>query len=197
MAICHNYGLDPDCLCSSTNRRTLKPSWTRLVASKRAPRISLLRNTLAAGWYRPIVNDQLLPHWKKKTSRWSVAGQQWKVHRKMLNPSFSYNITNQFLPIFNKHIRTMIKCIKNKCDQPAFDILHVLKNCSMDMICGEYWMENTWDPSASLWFLCCRRDNNGYSNECTVQWQWRRFVFDRIRRVSISLINNTYKTCEI
>lgn len=66
-----------------------------------------------------------------------VKGNDWRVHRKLLNPSFSYNVTNKFVPIFNKHLRNMCKLLDAKCGQPAFDILLILKTIAMDMICGK------------------------------------------------------------
>lgn len=35
-------------------------------------------------------------------------------------------------------MRVLCRCLVEKCDQPEFDILHTLKQVSMDMICGEY-----------------------------------------------------------
>lgn len=65
----------------------------------------------------------------------TMKGDDWKMHRKMLNPSFHYNIVNKFIPIFNKHLRTMVEKLNMKSGQ--FDIHQVLKYCSMDMICGK------------------------------------------------------------
>lgn len=64
--------------------------------------------------------------------------ETWRTHRKMLNPSFSYNITNKFLPIFNKHIRILMERLQNYTDGETFNINAILKNCSMDLICGEF-----------------------------------------------------------
>lgn len=66
----------------------------------------------------------------------TLRGQAWKEHRKLLNPSFHYNITNQFIPIFNKHLRILVKNLEQKQHQ-TFDVLEYLKSASMDMICGE------------------------------------------------------------
>lgn len=65
----------------------------------------------------------------------TLRGQGWKQHRKLLNPSFHYTITNKFIPIFNKHLRTLTKNLEQKQHQ-TFDILEYLKTASMDMICG-------------------------------------------------------------
>lgn len=65
-------------------------------------------------------------------------GVEWKIHRKLMNPSFSFNITQKFVPIFNKHLRIMSDSLERRCDQPAFDILVDMKKLAMDMICGKY-----------------------------------------------------------
>lgn len=68
----------------------------------------------------------------------TMESNQWRQHRKLLSSSFHYNITTQFVPIFNKHLRILVKCLgQRSADGQEFDILHFLKNCSMDMICGK------------------------------------------------------------
>lgn len=69
----------------------------------------------------------------------TAKGDIWRRHRKLLNPSFSYNIVNKFVPIFNKHIRVLLQRLEEFSQLGnAFDIHAVMKNCSMDLICGGY-----------------------------------------------------------
>lgn len=67
----------------------------------------------------------------------TLRGQQWKEHRKLLNPSFHYNIVNKFTPIFNKHLRMLVKNLESQQNE-TIDVLETLKTASMDMICGSF-----------------------------------------------------------
>lgn len=64
-------------------------------------------------------------------------GHQWKNHRKLLNPSFKYKIVNQFIPIFNKHLKQMVQNMAQHEQKDEFDILPTLQVCSLCMICGK------------------------------------------------------------
>lgn len=66
----------------------------------------------------------------------TLRGDDWKTHRKLLNPSFHYTIINKFIPIFNKHLRLMVKCLEQQ-QHRDIDILDYMKFASMDMICGK------------------------------------------------------------
>lgn len=66
----------------------------------------------------------------------TLRGEEWKAHRKLLNPSFHYNIINKFNPIFNKNLRILVKNLEQK-KNVTFDILDCIKSASMDMICGK------------------------------------------------------------
>lgn len=60
----------------------------------------------------------------------------WRLHRKLINPSFSSNVTNKFMPIFNKHMRIMSDCLEGRCGESNFDILFDMQKLAMDVICG-------------------------------------------------------------
>lgn len=66
-------------------------------------------------------------------------GENWRRHRKLLNPSFSYHVTNKFLPIFNKHIRLLMDRLQSFCKETTFNIHPLIQDCSMDMICGKFF----------------------------------------------------------
>lgn len=66
----------------------------------------------------------------------SCEADEWRFHRKSLNPSFNYNVVKSFYPIFNEKIRIMVNTLKRHVDAEPFNIQEKLQACAMDMICG-------------------------------------------------------------
>lgn len=64
-------------------------------------------------------------------------GETWKIHRKLLNPSFQYNVINSFMNIFNENGKRLLKRLYQMKDDEVFDAFEVLTTYSMNMICGK------------------------------------------------------------
>lgn len=62
---------------------------------------------------------------------------EWRFHRKNLNPSFHYNVVKSFYPTFNKKLKIFIKRLRTYAGKP-FRLQHYIESCAMDMICGKY-----------------------------------------------------------
>lgn len=62
---------------------------------------------------------------------------EWRFHRKNLNPSFHYNVVKSFYPTFNKKLKIFIKRLRTYVGKP-FRLQHYIESCAMDMICGKY-----------------------------------------------------------
>lgn len=69
----------------------------------------------------------------------TLKGDAWRQHRRLLNPSFHYNITSKFVPLFNRNLRVLVEQMGGRCGGGEFDIKEYMKRCSMDMICGMWW----------------------------------------------------------
>ena len=59
-------------------------------------------------------------------------GSKWKHRRKLITPSFHFNILEQFLPLINYHSNTLIKKL-SEC-QEAVDISPLITRCTLDVI---------------------------------------------------------------
>jgi cytochrome P450 len=60
----------------------------------------------------------------------------WRVHRKIINPTFNPKVLKSFLPIFIKKADVMIASISNKVDGEEFDIFAETMQCTMRTIFG-------------------------------------------------------------
>lgn len=94
---------------------------------------------------------------------------EWRHHRKLLNPSFSYILTGKYTPIFNKHIRTLVQNLCAFSGGSAFDIHVLLKNCSMDLICGLCNCILQIEIHIHFMDSCAIRNHNGSRHECPVR----------------------------
>lgn len=62
---------------------------------------------------------------------------EWRFHRKNLNPSFHYNVVKSFYPTFNKNCRIFTRKMSKQAGKGPLRLQHPLQSCAMDMICGK------------------------------------------------------------
>lgn len=66
------------------------------------------------------------------------SGTEWKVHRKLLNPTIqNFKILNSFYPTFNRNMRVLVERLEKYTSAETFDAYRMMEACSLDMICGE------------------------------------------------------------
>lgn len=58
----------------------------------------------------------------------------WKVHRKILNPSFSFNVLKHLIPLFKEKVDKLITEINENDSGQSIDMLDVLYVVTLDMI---------------------------------------------------------------
>lgn len=61
------------------------------------------------------------------------AGYQWYSHRKIIQPAFSTNILKQFIEIFDKKSKMLVKCLKNHTNE-LIDIRKFVDTFACDII---------------------------------------------------------------
>ena len=60
----------------------------------------------------------------------------WKVHRKLLNPSFNNRILQSFIPIFNQKSDLLINNFSKHVKKGEFDVYPYFSQLTLDMICA-------------------------------------------------------------
>lgn len=65
------------------------------------------------------------------------SAEEWRFHRKNLNPSFHYNVVKSFYPTFNKNLKIFIKNLQSCVGNAPFRLQNYIQSCAMDMICGK------------------------------------------------------------
>ncbi|XP_054714947.1 cytochrome P450 4V2-like [Uloborus diversus] len=62
-------------------------------------------------------------------------GGKWKSRRKLLTPSFHFDILKDFLPVFDEQSRQLVIKLKQETANPWTDIVLPVTLCSLDIIC--------------------------------------------------------------
>ncbi|XP_059621809.1 uncharacterized protein LOC132265248 [Phlebotomus argentipes] len=66
----------------------------------------------------------------------SLEEPQWKVHRKLLNPTFSLKILQTYMPIFNKEVKVLVSRLQELCNKPnPTDIYNYMDALTLDVVC--------------------------------------------------------------
>ncbi|KAF5277780.1 hypothetical protein FQR65_LT03760 [Abscondita terminalis] len=63
------------------------------------------------------------------------AGSKWKQRRKLITPTFHFQILEQYIAIFNNQSGILVDCLKNKLDGKTFNIFPYTALCTLDVIC--------------------------------------------------------------
>lgn len=57
----------------------------------------------------------------------------WKVHRKLLNNCFSFNVMQKYFPIMNEKAKIFAKVLEKEVEVGEFDVLEYTGRCTLDM----------------------------------------------------------------
>uniref|UniRef100_A0A1I7XI86 Cytochrome P450 n=1 Tax=Heterorhabditis bacteriophora TaxID=37862 RepID=A0A1I7XI86_HETBA len=61
---------------------------------------------------------------------------KWRPRRKLLTPTFHYDILKDFVEVYNRHARTLIEKFKKLSEKDTYtDIFHTVTYCTLDIIC--------------------------------------------------------------
>lgn len=102
----------------------------------------------------------------------AIAAENWRFHRKHLNPCFTPNIINTFYPIFNKGMAVLVEKLKRHVGKGPFNIAADIRSCAMDLICGKWkyklhkytvWMINSENR------ICIDRNYARIENQHTIR----------------------------
>lgn len=67
----------------------------------------------------------------------SAANPRWRAHRRMITPSFHFNILKDFLPVFYKNECNLVEHWKKALgnDTKLIDVFADVSSCALDIIC--------------------------------------------------------------
>lgn len=60
---------------------------------------------------------------------------RWKIHRRLITPTFHFKILEDFVPIFNKNAKHLVNFMKENRMNAEFDVYEDIVLCSLDAIC--------------------------------------------------------------
>uniref|UniRef100_A0A914HH46 Cytochrome P450 monooxygenase n=1 Tax=Globodera rostochiensis TaxID=31243 RepID=A0A914HH46_GLORO len=61
---------------------------------------------------------------------------KWRPRRKLLTPTFHYDILKDFVPVYNRHGSTLVQKMGKLAEDGQFvDIFHTITLCTLDIIC--------------------------------------------------------------
>ncbi|KAF2895541.1 hypothetical protein ILUMI_10635 [Ignelater luminosus] len=63
------------------------------------------------------------------------SGGKWKRQRKLITPTFHFQILEQFIGVFDSQSDILVKKLNKEVDQKAFDIYPYITLCALDIIC--------------------------------------------------------------
>lgn len=63
----------------------------------------------------------------------TLNGSKWKLHRRLVSPSFNYSVVLSYLPVFNVNCCHLVDGLQAKVDGGAFDVHDVLVPTMMNL----------------------------------------------------------------
>lgn len=87
----------------------------------------LLDKSLEYGFLMRWLNEGLL------VSR----GRKWHQRRKIITPAFHFRILEQYVEIFDRQTRQLVRQLRQACNNDPIELGHATHLCALDIICGE------------------------------------------------------------
>lgn len=68
----------------------------------------------------------------------SSYGDKWQSRRRLLTPSFHFEILNDFLHVMNEQAEIMVEIMAKKVKEDStVDVFQRIAKCALDIICGK------------------------------------------------------------
>nr|ARN17935.1 cytochrome P450-12 [Cephus cinctus] len=69
------------------------------------------------------------------TGLFTAPASKWRVHRKLILPTFNQKILESFVEVFSAQSQIMVKNMEVEVDGEEFDIFNYISLCTLDIIC--------------------------------------------------------------
>lgn len=63
----------------------------------------------------------------------TLDGPTWKHHRRLVSPSFNYNVVLSYLPVFNENCRHLVDGLTDKMNGETFNVRDVLVQTTLNL----------------------------------------------------------------
>ncbi|GMR48117.1 hypothetical protein PMAYCL1PPCAC_18312, partial [Pristionchus mayeri] len=109
--------------------------------------------------------------------------KEWRPRRKMLTPTFHYDILKDFLPIINHHARVLIQKMDRTPERTPMEVLHTISLCALDAICETSMGKtvNAQQETDSEYVRAISDINEIVQNRTKNPLTWNQFIFNQTR----------------
>lgn len=66
-------------------------------------------------------------------------GEKWQTRRRLISPTFSIDILNDFLIVFNEQAKFFVDILREnlkRSPNEEFDAVPYISKCTLDILCG-------------------------------------------------------------
>lgn len=94
---------------------------------------------------------------------WPFLASKWRVHRKLIMPTFNPRILESFVEVFAVQSKILVQQMEIELDGAEFDVFNYISLCTLDIICGKSFICTTITLRAKNFILLFRnRDGSIY-----------------------------------
>lgn len=67
-----------------------------------------------------------------------ISGELWKRHRKIITPTFHFQILEKHAKVFNSCGKILVERLKEEAGKESFDVAPFIGVFAFDVICGKH-----------------------------------------------------------
>lgn len=67
----------------------------------------------------------------------TISGDHWHRHRKLLTPAFHFGILERFVEVFENNGEVLVNKLAKHADKSSFDVYNYVSLCALDNMIGE------------------------------------------------------------
>uniref|UniRef100_A0A915JWX6 Cytochrome P450 n=1 Tax=Romanomermis culicivorax TaxID=13658 RepID=A0A915JWX6_ROMCU len=110
--------------------------------------------------------------------------EKWRPRRKLLTPTFHYDILKDFVDVFNQQAKVLVKLLELKSGQEAFNMYQYITLCALDIITQTAMGKcvNAQTNQQSDYVKAVYKLNDIIHERQKKPWFWNDFMFYKIGR---------------
>ncbi|KAL9961256.1 hypothetical protein ACROYT_G030165 [Oculina patagonica] len=106
-------------------------------------------------------------------------GSKWKTRRRLITPTFHFQILNNFIPVFEEQASILVRRLESRTDNGVFNIIPYVVRCALDIICITSMdsSPNAQENAESPYFNAVFRMSELVQQRQTCPWLWSDAVY--------------------